>query len=181
MITLVLGGARSGKSSFAERLAAKYGPRVLYIATATVDDDEMRCRVAEHRARRPVEWETVEESLFVSTAMEKKGAGRDAVILDCLGFLVSNLLMDSEGAAETEGIEGAAIREVEALIRCARSAGTPLIVVSNEVGMGVVPEYPLGRSFRDALGRANQVLAEAAHEVYLLVAGIPMRIKGGVE
>lgn len=197
-VTLILGGARSGKSSFAERLAAMRGRNVLYIATARVEDEEMRLRVAAHRARRPVEWETVEEPLSAALVVEEMGKGRDAVLLDCLGGLVSNLLLGfgiaSSGGASAdtpsgcaapsdggafENFEELACGAAEAVVSASRRAGVPLVMVSLEAGMGVVPDHTLGRAFRDALGRANQVVAEAADAVYLMVAGIPWRIKGG--
>lgn len=203
-VTLILGGARSGKSSFAERLAARMGSNILYIATARVEDEEMRFRVALHRARRPSGWETVEEPLSVALVVEEMGRGRDAVILDCLSGLVSNLIprrvtaeaaLAKPAAAEPapedpwppgeavagpgwNGWEELACGAAEAVVAAGRRAGVPMVVVSLEAGMGVVPVHPLGRAFRDALGRANQVVAEAADTVYLMVAGIPWKIKG---
>jgi adenosylcobinamide kinase/adenosylcobinamide-phosphate guanylyltransferase len=180
-LTLVLGGVRAGKTRFAERLAARYGGRVCYVATAEPGDDEMRARIAAHRASRPAGWLTVEASRDVAGAL---GAIErpDALLLDCLTVWASNVLLDrlDPDAPSERGVraaEAAATAAVDALLDWRRAAGVPLIVVSNEVGLGVMPPFPLGRVFQDVLGRLNQRLAAGADEVYLVVAGLALPLK----
>lgn len=181
-LTLILGGVRSGKSDYAEVLASRLGQRVLYIATAEALDDEMRARVAAHRTRRPPDWHTLEVSVNVGAALQSspEAARADVLLLDCLTMLVSNIIL-SDGAVDAEpdvdatwaGVQA----EVEALLLAHDMLGAPLIVVSNEVGLGVVPSYKLGRIYRDCLGRANQALARVADRVIYMVAGLPVDVK----
>ena len=216
---LVTGGARSGKSTFAERLAAQLaeplGGRVTYLATSETNDVEMAARVAAHRAARPAAWTTVECPLAVPAAVrEHAGAGEHAtagakagsaasggpagppvMLLDCVTFWVTNLLFAGGAfggsAPPDEGFnyekdllpadeECAASARVSAgvgdLLAALEETGATMIAVSNEVGLGVVPEYPLARLYRDQLGRANQRLAAAADRVYFLVAGLPLDV-----
>lgn len=172
-LILVLGGARSGKSRFAERLAGEHR-RVIYLATGQAGDAEMAERIARHKAARPAHWRTVEEGLCPAAALEQALAAgpADAVLLDCVTFLVSNHLLQAE-----EGFEARAQQELLRLMRLTRERGIDLIAVSNEVGMGLVPEYPLGRLFRDAQGRINQLLAREAEQVYACFAGIAVDIR----
>lgn len=174
-IILILGGARSGKSDYAQTLAGRLGQRVLYLATATIQDEEMANRVAHHRASRPSHWATLEAPQEVSAALRPVVADYDVVLLDCLTLLASNVLLADE--AHPQRAEQALLADLEALCGLCRQAGTTLLVVSNEVGMGVVPAYPLGRIYRDLLGRANQFVARRADRVLLLVAGIPVDVK----
>lgn len=181
-IVLVLGGARSGKSDFAVRLARDRGRPVLFVATAIPGDSEMRARIAEHRKHRPAQWRTLEAPVDVAPALAECLAGTSVVVLDCVSMLVANILLqageDVELSVEqTARLEQRAVAEVEAICRVCRQAGVALFLVSNEVGMGVVPPYPLGRAFRDVLGRVNQVLARQADRVYFLLAGIPWELK----
>lgn len=181
-LTLVLGGARSGKSSYAEVLAAEQNGDVLYVATAEAWDDEMRRRIAAHKAQRPGHWHTVEAPRHPGSAIQAALGALDSppniVLLDCLTLLANNVLITLP-EAETEAAATAALmEEVDELLAAWDTCGGEWIVVSNEVGLGIVPAYPLGRLYRDALGRANQRLAAAADTVVFMVAGIPMRIKG---
>ncbi|HID05691.1 MAG TPA: bifunctional adenosylcobinamide kinase/adenosylcobinamide-phosphate guanylyltransferase [Armatimonadetes bacterium] len=168
--TLIIGGARSGKSKFAVELAKGVCGRVAFIATAVVTDDEMRNRIEEHRKMRPSAWMTVEEPLHIAQWLKVHHAEFDAIIVDCITIWLSNWLM--EGATD-ETILAA----VDEFIDIATSYRGHLIAVSNEVGMGVVPETPLGRRFRDLAGEANQRIATKATTVYWLCAGMPVRIK----
>jgi adenosylcobinamide kinase/adenosylcobinamide-phosphate guanylyltransferase len=171
--TLVLGGARSGKSTFAERRAAESGRPVLYLATATAGDAEMAARIAAHRAARPADWRTVEAPLEPAAAIRAHARAGDLVLLDCVTLWVSNRLLADPAPSDAD-LVGAA----EGIADAALERRADLVAVSNEVGLGVVPPYPLGRRYRDALGRVNQALAARADEAVLLVAGLPLRLKG---
>jgi adenosylcobinamide kinase/adenosylcobinamide-phosphate guanylyltransferase len=181
-LTLVLGGARSGKSSYAEWLAAAGGERVLYAATAEAWDDEMRARIEAHRAQRPAHWDTIEAPRHtgsaVAVALSEDDTAPGVVLVDCLTLLANNVIISlPEGASETEAT-AALMAEVDELLGAWESAAADWIIVSNEVGLGIVPAYPLGRLYRDALGRANQRIAAVADTVIFMVAGIPMQVKG---
>jgi adenosylcobinamide kinase/adenosylcobinamide-phosphate guanylyltransferase len=178
-LTLILGGARSGKSHYAERLASTLGQKVLYVATAEALDDEMRARVSSHRARRPAEWSTLEASLNIGAKLQALPQAELAgvILLDCMTLLVSNILL-SRGA-ETQGMDQDTAwadveAELDALLEAHHRLNAHLIVVSNEVGLGIVPTYKLGRTYRDCLGWANQKLARRANRVILMVAGLPV-------
>lgn len=179
-LILITGGARSGKSKLAEEIAEKLaheqGKKVVYVATAEALDAEMAWRIAEHRQRRPLHWETVEESWAVEKILELRGQEKGVILLDCLALLLSNWLREwqVENWKETERI---VLERIHNLTKAAREAVSDVIVVTNEVGMGLVPDNPLGRVYRDLLGRFNQVMAASADEVYLVCAGIPLRIK----
>jgi adenosylcobinamide kinase / adenosylcobinamide-phosphate guanylyltransferase len=164
----VLGGARSGKSAFGQRLAAECGEPVVYVATAAALDDEMADRIARHRAQRPPTWRTVETPSGIVGALPADLPDFATVLVEDLTLLLANLMTDDAEQSETQ-----AIAEVQALV----SLPAHVIVISNEVGLGIVPAFPLGRSFRDALGRVNQAAAAACDEVYLVVAGLPLRLK----
>lgn len=177
-LTLILGGARSGKSTYAEQLARDIGGNsVLYLATAEGGDDEMRERIVRHQNQRPISWRTLELSQGVGKHLQLERPPERVVLLDCLTLLVSNVLLADE-ATPPALAEAHVAEEVSDLLACTQQMHAHLLVVSNEVGMGLVPPYPLGRTYRDALGRANQRLAQAADRVIFLVAGIPMTIKG---
>jgi adenosyl cobinamide kinase/adenosyl cobinamide phosphate guanylyltransferase len=185
-LTLVTGGARSGKSQFAERLARRGPQPVLYVATAEVLDDEMRERVRVHQSRRPVSWQTLEARREIGVALTGIPTPLGTVLLDDLGLLVTNHALDLCGPADptvatARALDHALSLEVEALVQVQADGGWDLVDVTNEVGLGIVPATPLGRVFRDALGRANQALAARADAVYLLVAGLPLRIKPACE
>jgi adenosylcobinamide kinase/adenosylcobinamide-phosphate guanylyltransferase len=171
-LTLILGGARSGKSSFAEALAQKRGGNdVLFVATAEARDDEMRARIEQHRAVRHAGWKTLEAPMAVARAL--KSAGRaNLVLLDCATLWTSNVL-----GAEEKAATKTMMREIEELLAWYQASTSEMIIVSNEVGMGIVPANELGRAYRDLLGAVNRKFAESADEVFLLVAGLPVEIK----
>ena len=177
-ITLILGGARSGKSTYAEELAHTLGrDNVLYIATAEALDQEMQERIARHRAQRPTAWRTLEAPLHPASALLTQRPPATVILLDCLTMLVSNILLAHEGESEA-AVDAAVQAEIRELTAAAAQLDAHLIVVSNEVGLGLVPNNALGRVYRDVLGRANQTLARAADAVIFMVAGLPMTIKG---
>lgn len=181
-ISLILGGARSGKSSYAEALASRLGERILYVATAEALDDEMKARVAIHRASRPVEWHTLEAPLNVGAALTTWTASTqiDVILLDCLTLLVSNVILSAGPDVPEPDVDtawAAVTQELDCLLAAQRRSGGHLIVVSNEVGWGVVPTHSLGRIYRDCLGRANQALARVADRAILMVAGLPVDLK----
>lgn len=183
-LTLITGGARSGKSSFAEKSVRNLGENILYIATAIAFDDEMKERIRRHRLQRPAGWETLEAFRDFDGVLQGMLEGRNAVLLDCVTVMVSNIMlqkaMDWEGISieEINEVEREVTKQVEALLSIVHEADTPFILVTNELGMGVVPPSVLGRAMRDIAGRVNQLLACAADEVYLCVSGIPVKIKG---
>lgn len=173
-LILILGGARSGKSRLAEELAGRLGRRVLYLATAEAGDAEMARRIVQHRERRPPNWRTAEAPVRVGAALRREAGDADVVLLDCLTLLASNLLLQL-GDEPKEQVAARLIEgELDELLAAYEAGSASLIVVSNEVGWGLVPPYPLGRVYRDLLGWAHQRLAARADGVYLVVAGIPL-------
>lgn len=176
-LLLVLGGARSGKSIFAETWASQHGRDVLFVATAEAHDDEMRERIAHHRAQRPAHWRTLEASTSVGDAIRREAGSADVVVLDCITLLATSVLLALPDTCSQEQYNGLLLREVDDLLRAYSQSAATWLVVSNEVGMGVVPPYPYGRRFRDGLGQANRRLASAADEVILMVAGLPWVLK----
>lgn len=169
-VTLVLGGARSGKSSYAQRLAESLFKKPLYLAVAEARDSEMADRIRRHRRRRGSRWQTHEEPLAIAQAIVKAYPRCDGVLLECATIWLSNVML-AEGRA-------AIARRKRELMRALRMTARPVIVVANEVGMGVVPPTPLGRDFRDEAGWLNQELAAAADCVVLVIAGLPTVLKG---
>jgi len=165
-LALVLGGARSGKSRHAEALVTALPPPWLYIATGEPCDNEMAARIAEHRARRGTQWQTVEAPRDLAGALAAAPAGA-AVLIDCLTLWLTNVML---AGADVDA-------EIARLERALVERGGATVVVANEVGLGIVPDNALARSFRDAAGRLNQRLAAAADRVVLLVAGIPVKVK----
>ncbi len=216
-LVLVTGGARSGKSAFAEGLARRSGARVVFLATAAPGDAEMAWRIAAHRARRPSGWRTVEAERHLARALRPHLAWAQAVVVDCITVLASNVLLDviskpstlkgeagmrvkppphpvllppgekvllkqalgsDLAAGQVERAQRALDRELDGLLAALQQSQASAFVVTNEVGAGLVPGDALSRAYRDLLGRANQRLAAAADNVYLLVAGIPLAVKG---
>lgn len=182
-LILVTGGVRSGKSLLAERLALETGGPVTYIATSRIEDEEMVERVRRHRDRRPLDWATIEAPWDLVEALDKLPTGNQAVIIDCLGVFVSNLLLKYAGDKDPTQpeIEKQILSNIESFLQAQAAVSSTVIIVTNETGLGVVPPSALGRAFRDYLGWANQMVAAAADQVYLTVAGIPLLIKDGQE
>jgi adenosylcobinamide kinase / adenosylcobinamide-phosphate guanylyltransferase len=167
-LTLILGGARSGKSRYAESLIATLPPPWLYVATAEAGDEEMTVRISSHRARRRSDWRTIEAPRHLVAALQN--AGTTPVLVDCLTLWLSNLMLaGTDIEAETAHLE-----------RALEAAAAPVILVANEVGAGIVPDHPLGRKFRDLQGVLNQRMAARADCVVLMVAGLPLALKGAL-
>ena len=165
---LVLGGARSGKSRLAEQIVEASGLARFYLATAEAGDDEMRTRIGEHRKRRGAGWRTIETPLDLETALAETARPDRAILVDCLTVWLSNIFLAEGDVGERIAALAVSLRELPGLI----------VVVSNEVGMGLVPDNALGRSFRDAQGRLNQSVAEACATVIFVAAGLPLALKG---
>lgn len=179
-LTLILGGARSGKSRFAQELAVRGQGPVLYVATAAPGDPEMAARIAQHQKERPVAWRTVEISSDLGRCLPQQMGDATVVVIDCLTVLLGNLVsaaLSRDGQTMDPAVEVRVRQEIEALVAAINGAAASFIIVSNEVGMGVVPAYASGRAFRDLLGWANQRLARCADEVYFMVAGLPLSLK----
>jgi adenosylcobinamide kinase/adenosylcobinamide-phosphate guanylyltransferase len=185
---LILGGARSGKSNLAQEMAQALGERVLFVATAAALDDEMKLRIEEHKRKRSESWRTLEASTDVGKRTTAALGDADVVVVDCVTLLVSNVLLAGRddwdtGVGELDCAEAEAevLAEIEGLLACVRDSKAAFIVVSNEVGLGLVPVHKSGRVYRDSLGKANQLLARQADEVYLMVAGLPWQLKGSAQ
>jgi adenosylcobinamide kinase / adenosylcobinamide-phosphate guanylyltransferase len=175
MVILVTGGSRSGKSRFAQALAEQRPGPHAYVATAQAFDEEMKARIEAHQRTRPASWRLIEEPIRAPESVADALGAAKTVLLDCVTLWMSNLLLADEGFDESRAEANA-----EKLVTATRAVpGATVIIVTNEVGSGVVPETVLGRKFRDCAGRANEVIARGADEVYLLVSGIPVRIKPG--
>ena len=176
-LIFLLGGARGGKSHYAEHWARTYGSKVLFVATAQASDSDMAARIAAHRAQRPSDWRTLEAPRQVAQRIADCPLPHDTLVLDCLTLLTSNVLLDLPQKTSQLEADKAALREINALLDVYERSDATWLVVSNEVGMGVVPPSRLGVLFRDMLGRANQRVAERADEVLLMVAGLPWKLK----
>lgn len=185
LVHLILGGARSGKSRWAQRLAEASGRPVLFLATATAGDAEMAERIRAHQSSRPAGWRTIESPLQLLAPVREHARPGDLLLIDCLTLWVSNRLLHQIGtttpesvpSADWRAIEDALIREIDQLIAWIRAHRIAAILISNEVGLGLVPPYPLGRRYRDALGQVNQALAARADSVILMVAGLPIELR----
>lgn len=176
-IILITGGARSGKSAFAEKYAARHGSKIAYIATAQIYDEEMRDRVALHQERRPTHWDTYEAPYEAERVIETAAKDHDMILFDCLTLYTSNMLcagnMPCIAAERYPYIK----KQIQALITQVRQSQCQIIFVTNEVGMGIVPDNTLAREYRDLAGLANQCIAEAADAVYLVISGIAVDVK----
>jgi len=169
-IVLIVGGARSGKSTYAVQLAKKSKQKVIFIATCTFKDEEMEGRIKQHRLSRPSSWKVIVEGKNIAAVLQKMNSSKHALVVDCLGLWVSNLLEDKLTDRQIE-------QEFKKLASVLDKAKGTVILVSNEVGCGLVPAYFLGRRFRDLLGRANQIIAKKADEVFLMQIGFPTQLK----
>ena len=178
---LILGGARSGKSRLAVELAQKRGGDVLFVATAEARDGEMEQRIAAHRRVRPSNWKTLEATLNIGAQITRNIGKVQTVIIDCVTLLVNNVFEQCGEAADASGVEKTIEVEIKELLDCIEKSKALFIIVSNEVGLGIIPGDRISRLYRDSLGRANQMLAARADEVYLLVAGLPVAIKKPAE
>ncbi len=169
-VIFITGGVRSGKSKYAIKLAKNIANEVIFLATGIAKDEEMKKRIEEHKKSRPDRWRTIEETKNISSILLDIQPPCELVIIDCLTFFVSNLLL--------EGVnEETILQEIKKIVDIMLQVDYTTIVVSNEVGGGVVPDNELGRRFRDIIGLTNQIMAKSAHEVYLIVSGIPVKLK----
>jgi adenosylcobinamide kinase/adenosylcobinamide-phosphate guanylyltransferase len=177
-LIFVLGGAKSGKSTFARKLAEGAGKDVVYLATALANDDEMALRISRHKAERPPHWRTVEEPCDLKKVSKILAGAKTPVLLDCLTLLLSNVVLNEvKDLKLLYKNEERLARDFSFLADAAIQSSYPVIFVANEVGMGICPENYLGRAFRDLAGRINQEISKKAGEVYFLRAGIPQKIK----
>jgi adenosylcobinamide kinase/adenosylcobinamide-phosphate guanylyltransferase len=174
---LILGGARSGKSRLAVEMAQKRGGDVLFVATAEARDDEMKQRIAAHRRVRPAGWKTLEAQTHIGKLITQNIGKARTVIIDCITLLVNNIFEQCGEKANATMLEKAVETEIKELLECIEKSEALFIIVSNEVGLGIIPADSVSRLYRDLHGRANQRLAALADEVYLLVAGLPVAIK----
>ncbi|PCI05562.1 MAG: bifunctional adenosylcobinamide kinase/adenosylcobinamide-phosphate guanylyltransferase [Hyphomicrobiales bacterium] len=166
-VTFVLGGARSGKSKFAEDLVLKMGLKPIYLATGRALDEEMGERIAIHQERRGAEWETVEEPLALVDALQSSAYSGRVILVDCLSLWVTNLMMAKADVAKESAALAALLGEIK----------VPVVLVSNEVGMGIIPDNAMARRYMDLAGDVNQRVAHAASEVYFVVSGMPLKMK----
>ena len=171
----ITGGARSGKSGFAEKLAGDFGEHPLYLATAQTLDDEMAERVRRHRERRGAQWQTIEEPVHLSECLALSDCQYQVVLVDCITLWLSNLLLKYEEPGVDVKLR--ILEDVQRLITTLHGMLTPVIIVSNEIGMGIVPDNRVARLFRDIAGEVNQALAAAADEVHVVISGRPLKLK----
>ncbi len=173
-LIFILGGARSGKSNYAQKLATGLSDRVLFVATAEALDDEMKARIEKHKQSRPHTWYTLEISQKIANALKSSQAGAEVTVIDCLTLLISNITGNIFDYADAEKT---VLKEIKGIIDFIDSQNGTFIIVSNEVGQGIVPENRSAREYRDLLGTANQLVAQRADDVYFMIAGIPQKIK----
>ena len=178
--TLIIGGARSGKSSYAQNMALKAGGAVLFVATAEAGDEEMKRRIEAHRKARPPTWQTLEATIHLGRRIALNISKVNTVIIDCITLLVNNIFQQYNQPVNKEIedlIEKEVTTEIDELVYCITQSDASFIIVTNEVGLGIVPADRVSRLYRDLLGRANQMLAHHTDEVILMTAGIPLKIK----
>ncbi len=183
-VVFIVGGARSGKSSFAEKICKDSSENVCYIATSKITDDDMADRVAKHRAQRPSSWQTIEKyNDFSSLIIEDAFMNCSVFLLDCITIMITNIMFDQNVDFDTcssqtlDVVESTVFSEIKNLLDIMRENNKKLVLVSNEVGLGIVPSYRLGSIFRDISGRVNQFLAGEADEVYNIICGLPQKLK----
>lgn len=182
-IILVTGGARSGKSSFAESLCIKQNNKTAYIATSVAFDDEMKNRVKKHQESRPKNWKTYEIYKDIYSIVEELNKNHDTVIMDCVTLMVNNLMfthgieVDEATSEELNELENYIREQITKLLEAVKKTNLYFVIVTNEIGMGIVPENKLSRIYGDFVGRANQLIANYSNEVYFVVSGIPMKVK----
>jgi len=177
-LIFITGGARSGKSNFAEKIAMSSGKSVAYIATAQPLDKEMAFRIKKHKEKRLNTWETYEEPIKIRELVSRLDLEKEVILIDCLTLFTSNLLLREEDKVEDSKCQEEILLEIKKLAEISYKITAQVIIVSNEVGMGLVPDNPLGRVYRDILGRANSIIADKADGVFMMVSGIPLKIKG---
>ena len=175
--TLIIGGARSGKSTLAQEMGAKADGAVLFVATAEAGDEDMKKRIEIHKKSRPADWVTLEVTTHIGSQIMKNIDKAQTVIIDCITLLINNIFMQYDENTDVDLAEKEVAAEINELLDCIKNTDAHFIIVTNEIGLGVVPADRVSRLYRDVLGRANQMLAEYADEVLLLVAGIPMTVK----
>lgn len=179
-----MGGARSGKSNYAQDLAQKFSEKVLFVATAEALDKCMQRRIEKHKLDRPSHWITLEIPVNVARGLKGKMREAEVVIIDCLTLLVSNIMLgegrglSGESGNDISRTEASVVAEIDELIEFMRNTRAAFIIVSNEVGLGLVPDNEPGQVYRDLLGRTNQMVAQYADEVDFMIAGIPLKVKG---
>lgn len=176
-LTLILGGARSGKSAYAQHLAAQQNRPVIFVATGIAFDEEMAARIKVHQSERPKDWFTLEAPREVGQAVRACPSPADLLVLDCLTLLTNNVILALPDPEDARAAQAAMDHEIDGLLGAYETSGAEWLVVSNEVGLGLVPPTPLGRVYRDVLGRVNQRLAAIADRVLFMVAGLPMVVK----
>ncbi|MFC1992281.1 bifunctional adenosylcobinamide kinase/adenosylcobinamide-phosphate guanylyltransferase [Chloroflexota bacterium] len=178
---LIIGGARSGKSNFAQELALKMPQPVLFVATAEAGDEEMRQRIEIHKRARPDTWQTIEATTLVSDQIQLEIGAIPTVIVDCITLLINNVFnkfLNSAGELDDPSlVEIAVMAEISSLVDCIKQAEARFIVVTNEVGQGLVPTNNMSRLYRDLIGKANQILSQNTDDVYIMIAGLPIKVK----
>lgn len=182
-IIYVSGGSRSGKSFFSEKYIKQKYSKKIYLATAIPFDDEMKDRIEKHKKQRGKNWKTIEKYKNLSAILKKHISGYDVILLDCLSNLITNYMFDSKltwenaTSEDIDNIKKAILKEVNSLISFIRNNSIDILIVSNEVGMGIIPDYPLGRIFRDINGKFNQIVSETSDEAYFIVSGLSIKLK----
>ena len=174
---LITGGARSGKSTLAQELALKVGGQVLFVATAEAGDEEMKRRIESHKKSRPAHWKTLEITDHIGGRISGELGSARTVVIDCVTLLVSNIFGQFDAGADPSHIDEAVTGEIQELIACLDRCEADFIIVTNEVGLGIIPGDIVSRLYRDLLGKANRLLAQRADEVYFMIAGLPLAVK----